>query len=293
MIRSFLFCPADDAKKMEKAAASNADAVIFDLEDSVAPNRKEAARAVLSEFLSSHHQNKTFWIRINPLHTGLADEDVSVAASRHISGVILPKCNDANDVKIAANMLALAEKETGLTPDSLRIIPVATETPRAVFEIDKIAAASRIWGLTWGAEDLAAAVGASANKDASGRLRPIFEHARTVCLLAARAATVEPIDTASMIMDDDDALREECLSARFDGFSGKLAIHPKQIEIIHDAFTPSEDEVAAAREIAEAFAENPGVSVFRLRGRMIDTPHLKTAERTLSLAAAATKSLKK
>lgn len=285
MIRSFLFCPADDPKKMSKAIASETDAVIFDLEDSVAPDRKFVAREVLGEFIAVCDKAKPIWVRVNAFDTGLIEDDLACASYSGVSGVVLPKCRTADDITAASDKLATVEEAAGLKPGSIKIVPVATETPRALFEIDKIATASpRVWGMTWGAEDLAAAIGAFGNTAVDGRLRPVFEYARTACLLASRAANIEPIDTASMNISNHDVLRDECRLARFDGFSGKLAIHPKQIDFIHDAFAPSNEEIAFANEIVAAFRDNPNAGALRLNGKMIDAPHLKTAEKILQLA---------
>jgi citrate lyase subunit beta / citryl-CoA lyase len=239
---------------------------------------------MLREFLGGCERHRSIWVRINTLDTGLAEEDIRVAVTDVVSGLILPKCQHEHDVETVASSLTHCEADRGLQEGSIRTMPVATETPQSMFRIQHIAKSSRIWGVTWGAEDLASALGAFGNMGPDGRLTPVFEHARTLCLLAARAANVEPIDTASMIMDDDAALRAECDRARFDGFTGKLAIHPRQVDIIHDAFTPSLEEIAHAEAVVAAFAEKPSEGALRLRGKMIDAPHLKAAHSILALA---------
>jgi len=284
-MRSILFSPADDIKKMIKARSSQADGLIYDLEDSVTFDRKPFARDCLKEFLGDCNRPRNIWVRINSLDTGFLEADLKAAAVKLVSGIILPKCRTGEDVEHVKTHLAQSEKEAGLLQGSMQIIPIATEVPEALFHINKIAKASRVWGITWGAEDLAAAVGAYGNKNANGELTPVFEHARTMCLLAARAAGVEPIDAPSMILNDDEALIEECRRARFDGFSGKLAIHPKQIAAIHAAFTPSEEEVQFAQTIIEAFSDNPNSGAFQLNGQMIDMPHLKMANNIMKLSA--------
>ncbi|MBV1901138.1 MAG: CoA ester lyase [Kordiimonadaceae bacterium] len=253
-MRSLLFCPADDQKKMTKAFASKADGLIYDLEDSVALDRKSFARECLQEFLTGCDKSRNIWVRINSLDTGLSEHDLEAALAKSVSGVILPKCRTAEDVNHVSQRLIQLEKKVNLQQGSIKILPIATEVPEALFHIHEIAKAAGVWGITWGAEDLAAAIGAYGNKTPDGALTPVFEHARTMCLLAARSAGVEPIDAPSMILNDDAALKAECDRARFDGFSGKLAIHPKQIDAIHAAFTPTADEVQHARDIIEALS---------------------------------------
>lgn len=282
MIRSFLFVPGDSARKIEKAAASNADALILDLEDSVAPSSRAQARATVSAALAGLDKA---WVRINALDTEDADLDLEAVLPGAPAGIVLPKPESAADAVELAARLDELERELGIAVGSTRILPVCTERPEALFSLGGyVGATDRLAGLTWGAEDLAAAVGASANRDADGGWTEPYRLARSLCLFAAAAAGVAAIDTVYTDFGDADGLERYAADARRDGFSGMLAIHPAQIDVINAAFEPSPAEVERAERIVALFADNPDAGTLGLDGTMIDRPHLKQAERIVALA---------
>ncbi|MES1202381.1 MAG: CoA ester lyase [Pseudomonadota bacterium] len=282
-LRSFLFIPADSEKKLAKGDASGADALILDLEDSVAPARKAAAREMVREYLSARAALRApqVWVRINPLDSGLVDADLAAIVASGPDGIMQPKANGPEDVAaLSAKLDALG------APASVRILPVATETPIAPFKLGEYAGAklARLYGLTWGAEDLSAALGASTNRDANGQFAFTYQMVRSLTLLGAHAAGVEAIDTLHANFADEAGLRASSRAARAEGFSGRLAIHPAQVAVINEGFTPSDDEVAHARRVVDAFAAEPDAGVVSLDGRMLDAPHLKQALRILAFA---------
>lgn len=282
MIRSFLFVPGDSARKIEKAAASDADALILDLEDSVAPSSRAQARATVSAALAGLDKA---WVRINALDTEDADLDLEAVLPGAPAGIVLPKPESAADAVELAARLDELERELGIATGSTRILPVCTERPEALFSLGGyVGATDRLAGLTWGAEDLAAAVGASANRDADGGWTEPYRLARSLCLFAAAAAGVAAIDTVYTDFGDADGLERYAADARRDGFSGMLAIHPAQIDVINAAFEPSPAEVERAERIVALFADNPDAGTLGLDGTMIDRPHLKQAERIVALA---------
>lgn len=282
MIRSFLFVPGDSARKIEKAAASDADALILDLEDSVAPSSRAQARATVSAALAGLDKA---WVRINALDTEDADLDLEAVLPGAPAGIVLPKPESAADAVELAARLDELERELGIAVGSTRILPVCTERPEALFSLGGyVGATDRLAGLTWGAEDLAAAVGASANRDADGGWTEPYRLARSLCLFAAAAAGVAAIDTVYTDFGDADGLERYAADARRDGFSGMLAIHPAQIDVINAAFEPSPAEVERAERIVDLFADNPDAGTLGLDGTMIDRPHLKQAERIVALA---------
>ncbi|MFZ0681207.1 HpcH/HpaI aldolase/citrate lyase family protein [Candidatus Binatus sp.] len=285
ILRSILFVPGDSERKLAKSESSSADALVLDLEDAVAADRTEVARTMVLEYLRAHRDRaKTqLWVRINPLSTPKATLDLAAIVAGAPDGIILPKVTSADDVVMLDHFLSALEARDGVKQGSIAIIPVATETPAAMFALGSFAGCSpRLCGMTWGAEDLAAAVGATTNRDASGNLEFTYQLARSLCLLAAVAADVQPIDTVSVNFKDAAALIQESEIARRAGFTGKIAIHPDQVEVINDAFTPSPEDVAYADRVIEAFAS--GAGTVALDGKMLDMPHLKQARRTLALA---------
>jgi len=287
-LRSLLFVPADSERKLSKSEAVPADAIILDLEDSVAAENKAAARQLAGDFLSEHAQDrdKQLWVRINPIDQPAALEDLAGIMHGRPAGIVQPKTRSPDDVVLLGQHLEKFEKELGIETGSTRILPVSTETPEAVFSLGEyVRCDQRLVGLTWGAEDLGTAVGALANKDREGNWTSPFQLARNLSLFAAHAAGVVAIDTIYADFRDPEGLRATCDEARRDGFSGKLAIHPDQVEVINSAFTPSEDEIARARRIVELFAANPGMAVLSLDGLMLDIPHLKQARNILAMAA--------
>lgn len=285
-MRSLLFVPGDSQAKLEKASASSADALIIDLEDSIAPERKREARETTAAFLASDLSDApTLYLRVNDFESGEIEADLHVALTDRIAGVVLPKARSGDDVQQLSKLLDGAEAKLGLHMGGIGIMPIATETPQSVLAIQSYAGRSeRLLALTWGAEDLAAAIGASANRQEDGNYTPPFELARSLCLFAAAAAGVQAIDTVYTDFSDLEGLRAESQRAVRDGFSSKLAIHPAQIDVINQAFTPSDSQVTEARAIVEAFEAAPQAGVLAIDGRMVDRPHLRQAENILARA---------
>jgi citrate lyase subunit beta/citryl-CoA lyase len=286
--RSWLFVPGDSDRKLAKIEQCGADAVILDLEDSVAPEQKAAARGRVFEFLRAHASRPApqLWVRINPLNSGLAEADLDAVAPGAPAGIVQPKtCSPADAVALAYRLDEL-EHGHGLRSGSIRILPIATETPAALFAMGGFAqVGARLAGLTWGAEDLSAVIGASATHEADGAWTAPFEFVRSLCLFGAAAAGVAAIDTLHADYCDREGLRASCGRARRDGFTGKLAIHPDQVAVINEGFAPTADELARARRIVDLFAANPDAAALSLDGRMVDIPHLRLAEKTLARAA--------
>jgi citrate lyase subunit beta / citryl-CoA lyase len=286
MYRSMLFVPGDSEKKIAKSEGFAPDAVILDLEDSVAPTNKPAARRIISEYLTSAHRRCALYVRINPLDTADALTDLVAVMAAKPDGVMLPKAGSAHDCVQLSHYLDAFEAQHEIMRGHTQIIPVATEVPEAVFALGNYAIiGARLAGITWGAEDLAAAIGAIDNRDEAGEWNQPFELTRSLCLFGASAAKVAAIDTLHADYKDDAGLATSSRRARRDGFAGRLAIHPAQVAIINEAFTPSEAEVAHAREVIALFAANPGIGTLGLNGKMLDMPHLVQAQKTVALAA--------
>ena len=284
MSRSYLFVPGDSERKLAKAADSDADALILDLEDAVTPGNRPMARERVAEFLASDHGIET-WVRINPLDSTDALDDLRATVPVAPRGIVLPKPNSAQDANQLAQLLDTLETEHGMSSGQIRILPIATERPGALFRMHEYAEATpRIEALTWGAEDLAAAVGAYANRDEAGRWLPTFALARSLCLLAAAAGGVAAVDTVYTDFRDNDGLAQSAADARRDGFTGKLAIHPGQVPIINAAFLPTPEEVERARRIIAAFERDPQAGAVSIDGEMIDRPHWLQARRILDAA---------
>ncbi len=284
MSRSFLFVPADSERKLAKAADSGADALIIDLEDSVEAGERPAARERLQSFLADRHAPDC-WGRINPLDSEDAMLDLRAAMRGAPAGIVLPKAAGADDVRRLDELLGALEAEHGRPVGRTLVLPIVTEHPAALFRVHEYAGAGeRLFGLTWGAEDLSAALGASANRGDDGRWLPPYEFARSLCLFGAAAAGVAAIDTVHTNFADEEGLARQAAAARRDGFSGMLAIHPAQLGAINAAFTPTDDEVARARRIVALFAAHPAAGTLGLDGEMLDRPHLVRAQRILALA---------
>lgn len=289
-MRSLLFVPGDDEKKLGKAAASGADVLLIDLEDAVAPARKQAARDLVAAYLRDRagQPGPMLYVRVNALDSGQIEADLDGIMPAAPQGIMLPKACGGRDVAHLSTKIAVREAESDLPDGGTRIIAIGLETGRSFFQMATFDGAShRLAGLTWGAEDLAADIGAAANRDARGHFTSPFRLAREMALFAAAAAEVAAIDTVYVDFRDEAGLRAECEAARRDGFAGKLAIHPGQVAVINDVFTPAEAEVARARAIIEAFAANPEAGVLSINGRMTDRPHLKQAQRLMARARAA------
>jgi citrate lyase subunit beta/citryl-CoA lyase len=285
-VRSLLFVPGDSEAKLNKALGSGADALIIDLEDSVAGEKKKEARQIASSFLNGDLDSEPkLYLRVNDFSSGETEADLDAVLRPPLSGVILPKAKSGADVSALSKLLDGVEAKAGLHPGGTSIIVIATETPQALFAMPSFADASgRLSALTWGAEDLATAIGAQSNRRDDGSYAPPFELARSLCLLGAAHAGVPAIDTVFTDFQDEDGLRMEAELAARDGFSAKLAIHPNQIEIINEAFTLDTAAVSAAQAIVAAFEAAHGAGVVSIEGRMIDRPHLRQAEQLLARA---------
>ena len=282
MIRSFLFVPGDSERKLEKADSVGADAIIVDLEDSVTAENRPRARELAREYIDGRDD---VWVRINPVGSGEAPDDLQAVMPAAPSGIMLPKARSADDGVRLATRLDELESRYDIAAGTTRILPICTERPRALFSLESyVGATPRLAGLTWGAEDLSAALGATSNRDAEGNWLSPYELARSLCLLAAAAAEVPAIDTVYTDFRDADGLASFAGRAARDGFTGMLAIHPAQVATINDAFSPSEDEVRRAERIVALFKENPGAGALALDGEMIDKPHLVQARRVIALA---------
>jgi citrate lyase subunit beta/citryl-CoA lyase len=290
-MRSMLFVPADAPKKLDKAMSSGADAVIVDLEDSIAPERKAAARIAAAEFLGGliAQQNRPLlFVRVNGLQTGLTDADLDAVIAARPDAIMLPKAEGGASIIHTDAKLAAREASSGLPDGHVKIVAIATETAAALFVAGTYRGASaRLTGLTWGAEDLSAELGAEANRDADGRFLDPYRLARALCLAAAAAAEVQAIDTVYVDFRNEAGLRRECEEARRDGFTGKMAIHPGQVAVINDVFTPKPAAIEKARAIVAAFAQSPGAGVVGINGVMYDRPHLARANALLARAKAA------
>jgi citrate lyase subunit beta/citryl-CoA lyase len=288
-MRSFLFVPADSTKKLDRAMASSADAVIVDLEDSIAPDGKASARQSAAAFLKdaiATRPRPQILVRVNGLQTGLIDADLDAVAAAKPDGIMLPKAEGGASVIHADAKLAVREALSGLPDGHIKIVALATETAAALFVAGTFAGASaRLSALTWGAEDLSAELGAQANRDGQGRFLDPYRLARVLCLAGAAAAAVPAIDTVYVDFRDSEGFRRECEEACRDGFVGKLAIHPAQVPIINEVFTPSPAALERARAIVDAFAASPDVGVVGIGGVMYDRPHLARAQRLLERAA--------
>ncbi len=290
-VRSWLFVPGDSEKKLGKAIGTGADMLILDLEDSVAAENKAAAREMTGAWLAAHREQVTGgkrigrWVRINALDSRQWREDLLAVLPGAPDGIMLPKSAGPESVQQLSAEIYELESRSGLAPNAVKIMPLVSETASAALTIANYAAAAmpRLAGLTWGAEDLSAALSATRKRDQDGRWTDTFRFARTQTLLAAHARGVMAIDTLHADFADAKGLKRAAEEARADGFAGMLAIHPAQIEIINAAFTPSEDELAEARAIVAAFKQNPGVGTLQIDRRMIDRPHYKLALRVLGI----------
>lgn len=286
--RSWLFVPGDSPNKLAKIAGCGADAVIIDLEDSVAPENKAKARSLTKEFLrywDKPENSPKLYVRANAFGTGLTKDDLVAAVSKNTTGIMLPKAEGGASVSELAAMLRVAEAQAGLEDGVTNIIAIATETARGVINAGTYAnCSSRLEAMAWGAEDLSADIGAYSPRDANRNLTPLFAYARTMVLLGAVDAGVVAIDSIYTDFRDEAGLIKECADAFRDGFTGKMAIHPAQIEVINQAFTPSSAALSRAKAIVDAFAAAGNSGVISLDGRMLDRPHLKLAERIIAQA---------
>ena len=282
MSRSYLFVPGDSERKLEKAPGAGADALIVDLEDAVAPEAKATAREMAAEYVSDRDDT---WVRINPVDTDLWEADVDAVIPAQPAGIVLPKPRHARDAVKLSEHIDVLENHHGIPHGQTKIIALCTEHPEALLTLHSyVGSVPRLAGLSWGAEDLSAAVGASASRSTKGEWLPPYALARSMCLFAAAAAEVAAIDTVFTDFRNREGLVRYAANARRDGFSGMLAIHPAQVEAINTAFEPTAEEIERARRIVAAFGENPGVGTIGFDGKMIDRPHLLQAERVLQQA---------
>lgn len=289
MIRSWLFVPGDSEKKLAKGRENPADALILDLEDSVSNDRQEIARGMVRDCLKANAERarQQLWVRINPLDTPLALPDLAAVMPGAPDGIVLPKVYSAAEVNRLDNYLSALEAREGIALGATRICCVATETAASLLTFHSYLenVSARLSAMTWGGEDLAAALGASTNRHPdTGEYDGPFLHARTMCLATARAIDVQPVGVVYVDFRDLGGLEQECLRDRRAGFIGKIAIHPAQSEVINRAFTPSADEIAHARKVVDLFERNPGLGTIGLDGKMLDMPHLKQARNLLALA---------
>jgi len=282
MTRSFLFVPADSERKMRKAGSVGADALILDLEDSVAADARPDARLMAREYLEG---KDNVWVRINPIGTDDAKADLAGVMPSAPAGIVLPKPRSALAAIELDEILSGLEASHGIDPGSTRILPLCTEHPEALFTLNSyIGATPRLAGLSWGAEDLSTALGAMTNRDEDGNWLPTYEMARSLCLLAAAASEVAAFDTVFTDFKNSEGLRRYASNARRDGFSGMLAIHPAQVDLINAAFVPTAEEIQQAARIVELFESNPEMGTIGMDGKMVDRPHYVQALRLLELA---------
>lgn len=281
-MRSFLFVPGDSARKFDKAIAGEADALILDLEDSVAEAAKPTARQSVARMLDAPRNGKALFVRVNALDTPHTLADLAAVMPHAPDGIALPKCEGPDDLKQVAHYLAAFEATHGLPPT--RIMAIATETAASLFTLGGYRDCDdRLWGMMWGAEDLAASLGAVENGAREGFHEP-FRLARNLCLAGAAAAGVVAVDTICAVLDDIEVVTREAAEARRDGFGAKAVIHPKHVAPVNAAFTPTEQELAWAQKVLTAFAETPDSGVVRIDGQMIDKPHERAARKIIARA---------
>jgi citrate lyase subunit beta/citryl-CoA lyase len=286
-MRSLLFVPGDSERKLAKALTCGADALIIDLEDGVAAEAKQKARALTSSFVARARSETTsrLYVRINSLDTTHWEEDLAAVVPAAPHGIVLPKPRSGSDVSRLSDALDVLEAEAGTTSGATRIIAIATEVPAALLCMGSfVGASTRLEGLAWGAEDLSAAVGATVTRDSTGALTSPFRLARDLCLITAAAACVAAIDGVYIDIRDLKGLAAETQAASRDGFTGKLAVHPEQVGVINAAFTPGRAEVDRARAIVRLFASHSGEGALSFDGEMVDRPHLERARRLLDRA---------
>jgi citrate lyase subunit beta/citryl-CoA lyase len=283
-MRCLLFVPGDSPRKFEKAAAGPADALILDLEDAVATARKAEARALTRTMLDAPRGSQLRFVRVNALDTGLALQDLAAVMPGRPDGIVLPKCAEAGQVRQVSHWLDAFEAASGIAAGRTRILGIATETAASLFGLGGYAAAGpRLCGLMWGAEDLAASLGAAESRR-DGAWHGPFRLARDLCLAGAAAAGVVAVDTVHVEIEDLAGLEAEARAAKRDGFGAKAVIHPSHVPVVQAVFAPAEAELVWARRVVAAFAAQPGAGAVRLEGRMVDRPHLRLAERLLGSA---------
>ena len=289
IIRSWLFVPGDSERKLQKGRENEADALILDLEDAVSNDRQAVGREMVRDFLSVHRDRSSqqLWVRINPLDTELSLGDLAAIIPGAPDGIVVPKVHSAADINVLGNYLSALEAISEQDVGSTKIICVATETASSLLKFHTYLenVTDRLVGMTWGGEDLAAALGASDNKNpVTGQYDDPYLMAKSLCLVTARAIDVQPIGVVFINFRDLQGLEEECLRDRRAGFTGKIAIHPAQTEIINRAFAPTDAEISYAKKVVEVFEQNPNLGTVGLDGKMLDMPHLKQARNLLLMS---------
>ncbi|QFT77381.1 CoA ester lyase [Erythrobacter sp. THAF29] len=283
-MRSWLFAPGDSEKKLGKAIASEADIALLDLEDSVTPENKPAAREMVAAAIAGAPDRSRVWVRVNPLLGDWTEADLDAVVAAGPGGIFLPKAEGGQDVARLDALLLPREKDAGLAPGSIKVAALVTETAAAMFTTGTYDGAPRLVAMSWGAEDLSSELGAREQRGPDGEYTHVYEMARSLCLLGAVKAGVAPIETVQPEFRDLEKLAERARLVRAQGFRGMLAIHPAQVAPINEAFTPSAEELDHARAVIRAFAEHPGAGTVSLDGNMLDRPHLALAERLLAEA---------
>ena len=285
MMRSMLFVPADSERKLAKASAAGADALVLDLEDAVLPERKPIARTMMQSWLAAQPDRSKLWVRVNDLASGELLKDLAHVVPARPAGIMLPKVNGPEDVTAVGHYLDALEAVHGLPAGHVRIVALVTETPVGLLRLGELAKQRhpRISHVSWGAEDLSSALGAGDPRTDDGAWRPAYVHARLQCLLTAHAMGAEALDTIYVNFKDPEGLRASSRAARHDGFTGRLAIHPDQIPVINEAFTPTDAERAHAQRVVDAFSTSTGAGAVSLDGKMFDIPHLRAARRLLGI----------
>jgi citrate lyase subunit beta/citryl-CoA lyase len=282
--RAFLFVPADSDRKLAKGAESGADALILDLEDSVGAERKPIAREMAAAWLAERQaKGPQGWVRVNALDTGLTMADLAAVVRARPDGIVLPKCAGPDQLRAVDAALSALEAREGLDDRSIRVMPIVTETPAALFSLGAYAGSPRLAAITWGGEDLAAGVGAKANRREDGGWDELYRLARSLTLAGAAAAEVPAIDTIYADFRNEAGFAAECADARRMGYAGRMAIHPAQVPVIQATFAPTEEEIAWAKQVVAGFAAAPGAGVISLAGKMVDRPHLVQAQRILGV----------
>tara|TARA_R110000822_G_scaffold197407_4_gene335312 strand:+ start:11723 stop:12589 length:867 start_codon:yes stop_codon:yes gene_type:complete len=283
-MKSLLFVPADSERKLAKAESCGADALAIDLEDAVLPDRKPLARQMLATYAKGYRGKSQLWVRVNDLASGELLKDLAAVVPLAPVGIVLPKVTGPEDLDIVGYYLDMAEVAAGLPQGQTKLLTVCTETASAVLRMGDLLGTTRprLIGMLWGGEDLSTALGAGDPRHPDGRWRSMYEHARNQCLLGCHALGIEAIDTVYVDFRNPEGCRASSLEARYDGFTGKAAIHPDQVPVINTAFTPTEDEIAHARRVIAAFSS--GAGAVSLDGKMLDIPHLKSARQMLHSA---------